>query len=73
MAVPDWSRPSLKSPSPLPKDVSKAELVGNSGLYSGCEEDLLKATATACGVHAPSPPGLVLLCLTLAKMSSIPE
>lgn len=60
VALPDWSRPSLKSPSPLPKDVSEAELVGNSGLYSGCEKDLLKVTAPACAL---SPPALVPLCL----------
>lgn len=51
-------------------DVCEAELVGNSCPYSGSEEDLLKVTAPACSVHAPSPPALVSV--TLAKMSNIP-
>lgn len=57
--------PASRAQSPLPVDVSEAELVGNSGPYSGCEEDpsLVKVTATACSVHAPSPPALVPLCL----------
>lgn len=52
MAAPDCSGLSLKSPSPLSKGLSEAELFGNSGPCSGCEEDLslLKVAATACGV-----------------------
>lgn len=52
VAAQDCSGLSLKSPSPLSKGLSEAELFGNSCPCSDCEEDLslLKVAATACGI-----------------------
>lgn len=54
-------------------DLFGAELFGNSGPYSGCEEDLslLKVSATACSVYSLlSPSPIAIVPLTLGKMSN---
>lgn len=56
-------------------DLLEAELVGNSGPYTGCGEDLslLKVAAAACSVYSPlSPSPVAIVPVTLGKMSNMP-